>query len=168
MLLALALASALTIDGLPRPQGERWQDDPTIYQAIDTAISEAIQAHSDRLTQLEHRVAQRERVLDYFAGCMKSAFIVAGSDLVSTGLARERCPTCAEQNPLVHGDLGLVGLKLGQLGSQVAICKAAAEGGTRATKIVTRTNQAIHALAILANGWSAITGKPLIKWGAAK
>lgn len=184
----------LSWDGVPRPEGQIFQTgsastDVHFYEPSDVpfdfglnaqtyeqtlapvlqmqqSMSEAMLAYSDRLTRLEHRLSERERVLDSFTGCVKSAFIVAGSDLASTGLARERCAECGEQNPLLKGDLGLIGAKLGQLGSQIAVCRAAAEGGTRATKIVTWTNRIVHGLAIAMNGYSAITGKPLIRWEA--
>lgn len=164
MLAALVLASSLTWDGVPRPEGQRYEDALQPVLQMQQSMSEAMLAYSDRLTQLEHRLSERERVLDFFTGCVKSAFIFSGSDLLSTDAARRRCPECEEQNPLFKTDLALVGAKLGQLGSQIAVCRAAAEGGTRATKIVTWTNRVIHGLAVAMNAYSALTGKPLIRW----
>lgn len=121
-----------------------------------------------RIAEMEAKLKRVEEVADATSSCVRSAFIFAGGDQFSTAASLERCPACSEQNPFGLNPEARIGLKLAQLGVQIDQCYRAAKRGKTTASVVTWINRIVQGLAIVTNGYSAITGKPLYRWGAAK
>jgi hypothetical protein len=120
---------------------------------------------SERIRCLEAGLVEVKRVADDTASCIRTSFVGAGADLVSTAAALKWCDGCAEANPAGFSVEARVGLKVALLGAEIAQCYAAAKHSTKRANIAKWTMRAINYAAAVSNTIAAIRGKPLLNWG---
>ena len=122
-----------------------------------------------RLKELEARTARNEKIRDDTISCISESLMGTGADLGTTGLARERCKTCGEANPLGTSADTRNALKFFQTGIEVGGCLLAAKHensdpnkGHRHGKWIMR---ALRWGIVANNLYAVLAGKPLVRWG---
>ncbi len=155
-MIALLLAAALSATPL---------QDSVTKLAAEFPNCAAGATDSERLRCVEAGLVEVKRVADDTASCIRTSFVGAGADLVSTAAALKWCDGCAEANPAGFSVEARVGLKVALLGGEIAQCYAAAKKSTKQANIVKWSLREINYAAVVNNLFAAIRGKPLWGWG---
>lgn len=148
----------------------------TIAGSIETAVTKTLDEQPlpsrTEFEELKARVERNEKIRDSLVGCIVESLIGTSGDLLTTDLARDQCKECGEANPLGTSADMRNGLKWGQTGIEVGTCLLAAkhEHGDPSGKSHAHgkwIRRAARAAIIFNNGYAAIFGRPLVKWGVA-
>lgn len=164
-LVAAAILAQTTVDHYRTIAGSV---DPIVGRMLQEGPLELISR--TEFEQLKARVELNEHVRDFTIGCISESLIGTGIDLGTTAVGGARCEECAEANPLGLNIEARVGMKFFQTGAEVGTClleakkkhESAADNHSGWLKWAKRVARAIP---IVINGYSIVTGKPLIKWG---